>query len=161
MDYPDEFLFDDEGTRRAFIDMVRKANPDVIFAHYPSDYHPDHNTSGCIVRDLKVMTSVPNIETPTAPMDHIPEIFFMDTIAGVGFEPEEYVDISETIELKKQMLACHVSQSAWLERQYGMTYIEFMDVVNRFRGIQIGVKYAEAFRFCRSWPSGIGRNLLP
>jgi hypothetical protein len=31
----------------------------------------------------------------------------MDTIAGINFHPEEYVDITEVIETKREMLAAH------------------------------------------------------
>jgi len=53
MDFPDEFLFDNEATRRAFIEMIRKAEPNLIIT-CPSDdlYHPDHNTTGKIVNDV-------------------------------------------------------------------------------------------------------------
>ena len=41
-------------------------------------------------------------------------MFYMDSICGVGFEPEHYVDISSVIDIKTEMLDCHISQNDWL-----------------------------------------------
>ena len=45
--------------------------------------------------------------------------------------------ISETFELKRQLLACRKSQTWWMEAQYGMNF-EFRECVARFRGLQCG-----------------------
>lgn len=161
MDHPDEFLFSNESTRLSFLNLVRKAKPDIILAHAPSDYHPDHRTSGQILWDIRVMTTVPNIVTEAPPCNVIPEIYYMDTIGGIGFEPELYVDISTTFELKKRMLACHKSQSRWLEEQYNMNYMQFIEYISRFRGIQCGVQYGESFRTSPTWPKRTQTAPLP
>ena len=166
MGFPDEFLFDGEKTRLSFINMVRKARPDLIITHWDQDYHPDHNTTGTIIQDIKVMTTVPNIKTEYPPCGKIPAIIFMDTASGVGFLPEEYVDITATFEIKQEMFAKHKSQGIWLEDQYGAGATKNKDVLSteihdRFRGKQVGVKYAEAFRFPQRWPRKIIHTLLP
>jgi LmbE family N-acetylglucosaminyl deacetylase len=161
MGFPDEFLFANEQTRLAFLDVVRQARPDVILSHAPTDYHPDHRVTGGTLWDIRVMTTVPNIKTPHPPCEKIPEIFYMDTLAGIEFAPQHYVDISETFELKKQMLACHKSQSIWLENQYGMSYLDFVEIVARFRGVQCGVRYAEGFQSSPTWPKWSKPVLLP
>ncbi len=161
MGYPDEFLFSREETRLAFLNLMRRARPDVVIAHAPTDYHPDHRTAGEICWDIRVMTTVPNIKTEYPVCATIPEIYYMDTVAGISFEPEQYVDISESFELKRKMLACHQSQGGWLEAQYGMTYIEFMEHVSRFRGLQCGVRYAECFQSSPTFPRWCKPSLLP
>ncbi|MGQ9629462.1 MAG: PIG-L deacetylase family protein [bacterium] len=160
MDFPDEFLFDSKEARLKFIDVLRQARPDVVLAHFPSDYHPDHSISGQIVYNVKMMITVPNIKTEHPPCKKIPEIYYMDTLAGINFQPYDYVDISDTFETKREMLSKHRSQGAWLEK-FGMSYIEFMEIVARFRGIQSGVRYAEAFSRPQVWPKGTLGNLLP
>lgn len=161
MDYPDEFLFSREDTRLAFINLMRRARPDVVITHAPTDYHPDHRTTGQICWDIRVMTTVPNIKTEYPVCEKIPEIFYMDTIGGISFQPQHYVDISSSFELKKKMLASHKSQGGWLEAQYGMTYLEFMECVARFRGIQCGVRYAECFQSSPTFPQWCKPILLP
>jgi len=161
MDYPDEFLFSDSASRVEFLNMVRSARPDVVLTHAPTDYHPDHRATGQILWDIRVMTTVPNISTPHPPCSAIPEIFYFDTLAGIDFVPEQYVDVSDSFAVKRRMLACHQSQSAWLENQYRMSYLDFIEYTGRYRGLQSGVRYAEAFRGSPTWPRRPGASLLP
>lgn len=161
MGYPDEFLFSNEQTRLDFLNMVRLARPDVILTHAPCDYHPDHRTTGEILWDIRVMTTVPNIKTQAPPCEKIPEIYYYDTVAGIEFTPQYYVDISEIFELKKRMLACHKSQSSWLEDQYKMSYLDFIEYTGRYRGLQCGVPFAECFQLSPTWPKRHKSVLLP
>ena len=161
MNHPDEFLFSDCKTRLNFLNIVRQARPDVILAHAPVDYHPDHRTAGQILWDIRVMTTVPNIETEASPCEKIPEIYYLDTVAGIDFVPQFYVDISKVFELKKQMLACHKSQAIWLENQYGISYLQFIEYVARYRGLQCGAPYAECFQLSPTWPKRFEPVLLP
>jgi LmbE family N-acetylglucosaminyl deacetylase len=161
MNYPDEFLFSTTETRLDFLNMVRKARPDIILTHAPVDYHPDHRTTGEILWDIRVMTTVPNIKTEEPPCAKIPEIYYFDTIAGIDFVPQHYVDISDTFEVKKQMLACHKSQSTWLQDQYQMDYMQFIEYISRYRGLQCGARYAECFALSPTWPKWPKPPLLP
>ncbi len=161
LNYPDEFLYENEKTRLRYIDLVRQVRPDVVISHDPLyDYHPDHTTTGQLLWNTRVMTTVPNIKTPHAPCEKLPALYFMDTVAGVNFKPEEYVDITGTIDKKRKMLATHESQGAWLRDQYGTSYIEFMETCSAFRGLQSGFRYAECFRRSVTFPTVAGR-LLP
>ena len=101
------------------------------------------------------MTTVPNIKTECPGCATIPEIFYMDTVAGINFQPEQYDDISESFDLKRKMLACHESQGGWLQAQHGMTYLEFMEHISRFRCLQCGVRYAECFQSSPTFPQVI------
>jgi len=92
--FDDEFLMDSRETRHAFINAFRIARPDVVFCHFRNDYNPDHSISGYIVDECIHMAGIPNIKTDEPPTDSIPPVYFMDTPAGVNFEPEIYVDIS-------------------------------------------------------------------
>jgi LmbE family N-acetylglucosaminyl deacetylase len=161
MHYSDGFLFSTDQTRLDFLNVIRQARPDVILTHSPNDYHPDHRTTAQIVCDVRIMITVPNIKTEAPPCDTIPEVYFFDTMAGIDFFPQNYVDITSTFDVKKKMLSCHKSQSPWLEDQYGMTYLDFIDCVGRFRGLQCGVQYAECFRVWPTWPRRAAGILLP
>jgi len=166
MGFKDEFLFGGEKTRLTFINMVRKVKPDLIITHWDQDYHPDHNTTSKIIQDIKVMTTVPNIKTEYPPCEEIPAVIFMDTASGVSFLPEVYVDITSTFDVKQKMFAKHESQGLWLKDQYGMgatknTEALSTEIQDRFRGKQVGVRYAEAYRLSVRWPRKITHNLLP
>lgn len=162
MGFQDEFLFDTKEVRLKFIDVIRQTRPDVVIGHYSKDlYNPDHSNSGRILNDVALMVTVPNIKTENPPCKKIPPMYFMESALGVGFLPEEYVDITSTIQIKKEMLSKHKSQFAWLEEQYDMTPMEFVEIIARYRGMQVGVKYAESFRKVHAWPREFVGSLLP
>jgi len=163
MGFRDEFLIETETIRLAYIDLVRRVRPDIVITHDPhNDYHPDHLATGQILWNTRVMTSVPNIKTAHPPVDHLPALYFMDTLAGINFKPELYVDIGETMDIKRRMLASHASQSAWLKDHSGISYIDFMETCAAFRGLQAGVRHAEAFRKATVFPcSSESGQLLP
>lgn len=159
--FPDELIFNDRATRLAFVDAIRRARPDVIITHSPDDYHPDHRMVNRLVFDASFVASLPNIETDQPAHPAVPPIYYMDTLAGKGFHPTEYVDISTTMELKRQMLACHASQLTWLKEHDDIDIVEFMEVVARTRGFQCNVPYAEGFRQEDVWPRTPAERILP
>jgi len=163
MGYPDEFLFNSSEVRRHYIDVVRQFRPDLIICpDKDADYHPDHTTTGQILWDIHVMVTVPNIETPTAPCEKIPTVYYMDTVAGVNFQPEFYVDITNQWEQKAAMIACHESQELWMVAQYGVSCVEFGRTQSRLRGFQAGCQYAEGFRKPKFFPGETHpQGLLP
>jgi LmbE family N-acetylglucosaminyl deacetylase len=159
--YHDEFFFDNEESRRRFIDVMRQAEPDVVFTHWVDDYHPDHFNTGKVTRDARIMTAVPNIVSKHAPLKTIPQLFFYDCIAGINFVPEVYVNVTGTFSTKQKMLDCHQSQASWLRDIYGMSYLEVMEIQTRFRGLQADFKYAEGFKALETYPRASNYDLLP
>ena len=85
----------------------------------------------------------------------------MDTLAGVNFNPTEYVDISEEIDLKLQMLECHESQLVWMREHDGIDFADMVKTCSRYRGYQCGAEYAEGFRQCQVYLKGTTKRLLP
>ena len=145
----------DNDARRRVIEAVRRARPNIVLTAPPVDYMSDHEITSHLVRDACFAVSVPNYVThqwePAPPLEKIPHLFYMDPLMGMDYlgrplEPEFIVDISETFELKQQMLACHASQREWLRRQHGVD--EYLDGCERWsarRGAQIGARYGEGF----------------
>lgn len=161
MGFPDEFLFDDAPTRLAFVDMIRRARPDVILAHAASDYHPDHRATHQLTFHASFISTLPNVATEHEPMDSVPALYWMDTLAGQGFHPEIFVDVTESFETKRRMLACHESQVEWLRHHDGVDILGFIETVARTRGMQAGVRYAEGFVQETSWSRARTERLLP
>jgi LmbE family N-acetylglucosaminyl deacetylase len=94
------------------------------------------------------MLSLPgkNIPSGEPPLAKAPSLFYWDTSAGLHFEPEVYVDISETMDEKLRALAMHKSQFAWLATFQVSSLTEHCRIANAFRGLAIGRAYAEGFR---------------
>ena len=92
----------------------------------PDDYMPDHTAVSRLVFDASFGATIPNYKTKYSKPAKLVPIYYMDTLAGVNFQPTEYVDISEEIDLKIRMLECHESQLVWMREHDG---IDFADMV--------------------------------
>ncbi|MDB6127930.1 MAG: LmbE family protein [Verrucomicrobia bacterium] len=152
MNENDEFLFDDERTRLKFINAVRMAEADVIVTHNPNDYHPDHIACSKLASDARIMAAVRLIKTDRPHLAKSPELFHMDSIAGLRFEPQFFVDITQRFEQKQKAVQCHASQNIWLKSIFNTDLGSYVQIQSAFRGLQCGVKYAEAFVQPVYWP---------
>ena len=142
--------------------LIRKVRPTVIITHDPDDYMPDHSDLAHLVLKASFIATLPHyegLEGEVYPV--VPPVYFMDTVMGIGFVPEEYVDITDTFETKRQMLECHASQVQWLRDHDNIDVVEHMRICARYRGLQCGVEYAEGFRRYRIWPRMTPERLLP
>jgi len=161
--FQDQGFLDTMETRLALIDTIRRVNPDVILTHYFPDYFSaDHNNVGFTVNAVSMMATPPNIKTEHERIKHNPPVYFFDTAVGVGFNPEEYVDITDYLDIKREMIRKHKSQNEeWLQYHCGGTVMEHAEVLSCFRGMQAGVKHAEAFIRCKAWARSVIGTLLP
>jgi N-acetylglucosamine malate deacetylase 1 len=158
-DLPDLGVFNDDRCRRAAVELVRWARPDVVVTASPADYHPDHEAASELVRDACFAASVPNYATgPAQPLAAIPHLYFMDPIGGrdrtgAPVVAEFGCDLGEAFSTKRAMLAAHESQAAWVARQHGVAdHLASMDAWTRRRGADFGVAAAEGFRQYRHPP---------
>ena len=143
------------------VELIRRTRPDVIITHSPDDYMPDHSVSARIMFDASFMATLPHLKTEHGHFDRVTPIYYMDTLAGINFRPSEYVDITETFETKRKMLSCHESQLSWLEEHDKIDILEFIETTARFRGMQCGVKFAEAFSRVEKWGRNPVKRFLP
>ncbi len=149
----------DIAQRDKVMELIRKVQPDFIITHSPTDYMPDHLAVSKLVFDASFAASVP--QYGTGGKAAVVPIFYMDNLAGMNFNPTEYVDITDEIELKIEMLECHESQLKWMRDHDHIDFAEFVRVCSRFRGLQCGVGYAEGFTQELVWPKVVARRLLP
>ncbi|MBO5069277.1 MAG: PIG-L family deacetylase [Roseburia sp.] len=166
LDYDDEMFFEDKAARLAFIDLVRYCKADVILTHNPEDYNPDHELTSKIVNDIAVMIPIEKIHTKSPAYDKIPIIAYFEPVNGLGFVPTEYVDITDTIDIKMAMCREHKSQVSWMQDNYKDTMADkdFFDdyrTIARYRGIQCGVEFAEGFRMANDAYRVVPRRILP
>lgn len=151
----------DPGQRRLMIELVRTTRPDVIITHAPNDYMSDHNETSRLVFSCSFHATLPLIRTERPHHDSVTPLYFMDTVMGLDFVPVEYVDITETIDVKVAMLEAHVTQLAWLREHDGVDIVENMKITAAYRGLQCGVEYAEGFSPCLTWQRATTRRQLP
>lgn len=135
--FTDAQLPDDHAVITSLEKVVRAVQPDEIYFHYHNDTHQDH-------RKLARAALVASRSTA--------KVLYFDGWSTLEFNPVVFVDIAEVVERKKDLLACHASQSR-RELEYNRNKIEdAVEATARFRGLQARIHYAEAFlpvRFVR------------
>lgn len=159
----DEHVFPNEEQRRLMIDILREADPDVIFTHSPNDYHPDHRYVSQLVFDAyfqKGLPFIPGQMKPACRFGHA-QLYYMDNLGGIGFLPSEYVDISDVFDVKLQMLACHKSQVEAMKELAATDLADMVAVQARFRGLAAGCRYAEGFTRLDAYQRGLTSRILP
>lgn len=145
-DYPDGTLVDTPASRSRLVQIYRKFQPTLVLAHAPEDYHPDHRAASALAELATWFCASRGYRTGSSAVSEQPALWWMDTLNMSGFNPGFYVDISEYVDLKTQMLACHRSQ---LDRGGDGDFSPLAEMMNlqfRTRGMQAGVEAAEAFR---------------
>lgn len=159
----DEHVFPSPDQRRLMIDILREADPDVIFTHSPNDYHPDHRYVGQLVFDSYFQKGLPFIPGQSLPACRFAkaQLYYMDNSGGINFLPTEYVDITETFEIKKQMLLCHKTQFVAMQDLANTDMIEMLETQAKFRGMAAGCKYAEGFTRLDAYQRGLTYRVLP
>ena len=169
LDYDDEMFYEDKAARIKFINLVRYCKADIILTHNPEDYNPDHELTSKIINDIAVMIPIAKIPTEAPPYDRIPAIYYFETANGLGFIPQEYVDITDVMDIKMAMCHEHKSQDTWMKDNYTETvgqqkessYFENVRIAAKYRGMQCGVEYAEGFRIANDAYRIRPRRLLP
>lgn len=156
-----EIYDNNKESRNKVVDIIKQVDPDFIITHSPDDYMPDHTATSKLVFDACFTATLPNYHTKANGRARLVPVYYMDTLAGVNFNPTEYVDVSEFIDTKLEMLNCHESQIVWMRDH---DHIDFPDMVKtccRYRGFQCGADYAEGFRQCQVYLKGTTKRLLP
>lgn len=164
--------------RRTITRKIREWKADLVIAHRPNDYHPDHRYTGILVQDAAFMVIVPSF-CPDVPALRKNPVFMYtedDFKKPNPFQPDVVVPIDSVMDQKVACVDALASQfyewNPWLsgyldqvpkgaeermawtrrnqERRYG-------GLANRFRKVLVeelgeekgkGVKYAEAFEIC-------------
>lgn len=146
----------DQPTLRRFVEIVRRARPDIVITSPPSDYLIDHEMTSHLVRTAVFAAPAPNFltydEDPAPRTTKIPHLYYGNAsedknIYGEPLVPGFVVDITSTIDIKEKMLACHKTQRDWLRAHHGMDeYIESMKRRTAACGAVISKPYGEGFR---------------
>jgi LmbE family N-acetylglucosaminyl deacetylase len=130
--------------RGDIVRMIRKYHPDILFAFDPrnADEHMDHRASAFAAMDAVTAAPFPlyfpaHIHKDRLTPWQVSEVYYYDTM-----EPNTWVDVSSTIEIKIDALAKHSSQKG-TDRQ---AIAQGMKEKAEREGKEHGMKYAETFR---------------
>lgn len=137
--------------RRELISIFRRYRPTLVLAHAPNDYHADHRAAFELAEAASWFACSAGHVTGEEPLERPPALWLMDTVEMHDFSPGFYVDVSEHVPLKRDMLGCHKSQ---LERAGDSDFAPLEQLMLRqaqVRGEQAGTEAAEAFRIHTVW----------
>lgn len=160
-EFRDLAIFNDDASRRRVTEVLRRSQPDIVITASPVDYHCDHEATSALVRDACFAAPAPNYQAGAAPvLKAIPHLYFMDPDEGRDrdgnlVQPDFVVNVEASMPRKQEMLECHRSQRAWLQKHHGMdNYIETMHAWSRERGALGGFAFGEGFRqyLCHPYP---------
>lgn len=98
--------------RRQITREIRRWNADIVIAHRPNDYHPDHRYTGVLVQDAAYMVAVPFFCPDEPPLESNPVFLYThDRFQQPNpFEPDVVVAIDDVVEQKLDALAVMESQ---------------------------------------------------
>ncbi len=131
--YQDTHLGVDAELIKKIESVIASVKPEFIFCHFPDDTHQDHrHLAQAVMSATRYIRNVLFYEGPTTQ----------------NFNPQVYVDIADTLEVKLEALQAHRSQVMKTNIE-DVSIIEVARSCANFRGIQGRVKYAEAFHALR------------
>ncbi len=110
--------------------VVKEEAPDILITHWPIDTHRDHRVISMLMYEAWLRAKKRF------------ELFYFEVESGQQtqhFSPTHFVDITTTEDRKRQACYAHPSQNA--EKGFYILH----DEMNRFRGQEAGVPFAEAF----------------
>jgi LmbE family N-acetylglucosaminyl deacetylase len=146
----------DDSTRMKVTEYIRMVDPLIVFTHPHEDYMNDHEFTSKLVRHGCFAAPIPNYYTnavfPHPRTAEIPYLYYWGPLVGRNIygefvEQKVYVNISQSIDFKKQMLARHRSQRDWLMERHKMDqYTETMRETAVAYGKKCGFEHAEGFR---------------
>ncbi|MEJ2428359.1 MAG: PIG-L family deacetylase [Deltaproteobacteria bacterium] len=110
-------------------EVLVEVEPDLIMVNYGDDTHQDH----------RILT-----EATMSATRYVRNVLFFEGPTTQNFNPQVFVDVSDTLERKFQALKSHESQVMKTNIE-NMSIVELARANATFRGIQGRVKFAEAF----------------
>jgi len=152
LDERDGFVVYDKPTLRKCVDLFRRVAPSLVLSHAAKDYMIDHEMVSLLARAASFVYAAPNAsEVPLKENSGVPYLYYCDPVEGLEplgrpVEPTTLVEITDQLDKKAEMLACHASQREWLRAHHGTDeYLESMKRLATVRGREAGVPAAEAF----------------
>lgn len=148
LDFPDNRMdvVPRQDLTRAVDEALEATRPELVLTHHPGDYNWDHT---------RVFEAV-MMAARSSPGEIAPrEIWTCEVPSSTerawqtaerAFHPTIFVDVGETIEIKKQALACYRTESRPYPHPRSPEGLEYLA---RKRGLEVGLAHAEAFALVR------------
>jgi len=148
---PDAHLQNDEPSRAALVELIRRTRPRVVILPFPVGRHPDHRIASELGRDACYLAGLAKYASGKGGEPHRPfKVLYALAYREDPVKPTFVVDISETFETKMQAIRCYASQfdgakAAGEIFPTGQDLYELIRVQSAHYGSLIRRRYGEPF----------------
>lgn len=150
---PDGNIKNDESSREKVITAIRSYTPDIVFAPYPNDRHPDHINGSNLIRESCFYAGLSKIETGGLDAHRPGKVFYYPQAYEI---PVSFImDISDTFEKKIEAIKCYGSQFYNPEYENDKSepgtlisselFFKMIEARARNNGFKVGAEFGEAF----------------
>lgn len=148
LDFGDGVLRSGRDEELQIIEILRRTRPQLVFAPYPDDRHPDHTRTGRLVTDAWFYAGLRQLKTKLTA--HRPQavIYYLQNYM---FPPSFVVDTTAAWKTKMRAIAAYKSQFHDPKSKEPQTFIsdpgflEMIEARGKHFGALIGTRYGEAF----------------
>jgi LmbE family N-acetylglucosaminyl deacetylase len=148
-------IFYDKPTLARVAAVMREVAPEIVLTQSPNDYMEDHMNASRLAVTGAFARGMPNFLTdPPHPLVdgnvtvyHAQPYSHHDPLRHL-VQPDMYINVTDVIERKCEMLGCHTSQKQWLDDSQGLDcYLQTLRDFDRQCGRMSGrFEYAEGWR---------------
>ncbi|MGZ4159867.1 MAG: bacillithiol biosynthesis deacetylase BshB1 [Neobacillus sp.] len=147
--FPDRGLFLKEEYIRRIAAVIRKCKPQIVFAPYFEDRHPDHGNCARLVEEAVFSAGIRNYRAEkNEPAHRVAKVYFY-MINGFHY-PDFTIDVSRYMDKKIGALSAYKSQFEKTEESFDTPlvngYIETVEAREKMFGKLVGVAFAEGFK---------------
>ena len=135
--------------REKIIRVLRKYKPEIVFAPYPNDRHPDHIYAGNLIRESVFYSGLMKIRTGNLKAFKPGKLYFYRSAIDI---PVSFIfDISSVFKKKLEVLKCYRTQFYDSESKEPETFISssfFRNEIEaraRHYGFKIGAEFGEPY----------------
>lgn len=147
-------IFYDKPTLAKVASVMREVAPEIVLTHSPSDYMEDHMNVCRLAVTAAFARGMPNfvVDPPRGTVDQIVTAYHAQPYSHHDplrqpVQPDLFIDVSDVVERKVDMLACHKTQKQWLDESQGHdAYLETLRDLDRQCGAMSG-----KFEFAEGW----------
>ncbi len=147
-------IFYERKTLARLTSIIRDVAPEIVLTHSPVDYMEDHTNTCRLAVSATFCRGMPNypVDPPreavsqTVAVYHAQPYSNRDPLGSIVC-PDLFVDVSDVLERKVAMLACHKSQKDWLDESQGHdSYLKTL----RELDAEVG-RMSKRFEYAEGW----------
>lgn len=148
LDLPDRGLVLKDEYVKKIAGIIRRYRPELVFAPYFKDRHPDHGNCAQLVKEAVFSAGIKKFDAGGGLLPHRSRNVYFYMING--FHPPDFIiDISNYMEVKINSLQAYESQFSKTEESFETPlvngYIESVEAREKLFGKAAGVSYGEGF----------------